>query len=438
MSIEDRLADLRAMFIPHPASDAITNELDRIVRRRMAIETSGHIDEAGGLVVLGPSGSGKTTAIRYAIANQPTGSDATDSDADPTTGQTGPIVLDIGEADLTVDAGFVVENVAPVAVDDAGAVCALETTNIDVLANDTDADGGVVALATVNGVALTAGQSTTLDSGAVVTLNANGTLAYDSTNAVIDGVAAADMLIGTTFDDSFAYTIADGQGGTDDGLANIEVKGALNTVETIAATLPTEAVTTKGGFAVGLGYSSTINGTGDSRLDGLRIESAYCIERQEDFVADVDVTMNVAAGTESAIAPGTFSNNLVENLDAINWLLNQNFTDQDNGDTAGPTAGRNYTEAEIQHAIWGLTDGNSEFKIDTFVSGFYNGTQENVDELLALALAEGKGFEAGEGDLLTLILDPTEVQAGVAEDQDYDQAFIVTVSFDDFMQDCIC
>ncbi len=367
-----------------------------------------------------------------------TGNDAADSDADATTGQTGDIVLGIGETDLTVDAGFVAENAAPVATDDAAMVCALETTTIDVLANDTDADNDGVTLATVNGVVLAAGESTTLESGAVVTLNQAGALEYDSTNAVLDGVAAVDLLIGTTLNDSFAYTISDGRDGTDDAVVTVEVKGALNTVETIAETLPMAAATTQGNFRAGLGYSSTIDGTGDNRLDGLSIESAYCIEREEDFIADIEVSMDLYAGTESAVDSGIFTNNLVENLDAINWLLNQNFTETSNGDVSGPSAGRNYTEAEIQHAIWGLTDGNSQMNIPVFVSDFYNGTQENVDELLALALQEGDGFEAGEGDLMTIILDPTEVQAGATEDTDYDQAFIVTVLFDDLMQDCVC
>ncbi|MEJ6402773.1 SdrD B-like domain-containing protein, partial [Yoonia sp. 2307UL14-13] len=367
-----------------------------------------------------------------------TGDDGADSDVDPATGRTGDVTLDVGETDLTVDAGLVAQNVNPVAVDDMGMVCALETTNIDVLANDSDADGGTVALATVNGVALSVGASTTLDSGAVVTLNADGTLAYDSTNAVIDGVAAADMPIGSTFDDSFAYTITDGQGGVDDGTVNVEVKGALNTIDTIAATLPAEAVTIQGAFLLNLGYSATINGTGDDRLDGIRVENAYCIERTEKFIPNIDVDMDVYAGTESAIDDGQFTNNLVENLDAINWLLNQDFTSQSNGDTTGPTAGRNYTEVEIQHVIWGLTDGNAELKLDTFVGDFYNGTQENIDELLGRALAEGEGYEPGEGDLITIILDPEEVQAGFSEEDDYDQAFILTYEFDAFMQDPIC
>ncbi len=367
-----------------------------------------------------------------------TGNDAADSDADATTGQTGDIVLGIGETDLTVDAGFLAENATPVATNDTAMVCALKTTTIDVLANDTDADNDIVTLATVNGVVLAAGESTTLESGAVVTLNQAGALEYDSTNAVLDGVAAADILIGTTLNDSFTYTISDGRDGTDDAVVTVEVKGALNTVETIAETLPMAAATTQGNFRAGLGYSSTINGTGDSRLDGLSIESAYCIEREEDFIADIEVSMDLHAGTESAVDGDVFTNNLVENLDAINWLLNQNFTETSNGDVSGPSAGRNYTEAEIQHAIWGLTDGNSQMNIPVFVSDFYNGTQENVDELLALALQEGDGFEAGEGDLMTIILDPTEVQAGATEDTDYDQAFIVTVLFDDLMQDCVC
>jgi hypothetical protein len=216
------------------------------------------------------------------------------------------------------------------------------------------------------------------------------------------------------------------------------VKGALNTIKTIMASLPDAAVVVQPGFAPGLAYASTVDGTGDDRFDGRFIEDAYCIERTEKFISGIDVTMDVRAGVASEIGGGIFTNDVVENIDAINWLLNQDFTSQSNGDTTGNGAGENYTEAEIQHAIWGLSDGDSEFKFPEVANNIYNGTQANVDELLALAITEGDGFVAGEGDLMTLILDPTDVQAGYSEADDYDQAFIITIAYDDLLQECLC
>ncbi|WP_342076141.1 SdrD B-like domain-containing protein [Yoonia sp. SS1-5] len=359
------------------------------------------------------------------------GDDTRDSDADQATGLSGPVVLDVGEFDDTVDAGQVLENLPPDALNDVGAVCVDETTIIDVLANDADTDGGTPAVATVNGEALTAGESTTLDSGATVTLNADGTLSYDSTGAVLGGVAATELLIGTEAQDSFSYTIDDGQGGTAEANVDVTVKGGLNTIETIVDSLPEAAISVQGGFQIALGYSSTIRGTGDARLDGVRVEAAYCIERTEKFIADIDVTMNVRGGVEDELGGGLFTNQVAENIDKINWLLNQDFTNPDNGQ-------KTYTEAEIQHAIWGLTDGDSELRIPETVNGVFNASQDNIDELLQLALDNGEGFVAGEGDLVTLVFDPTDVQAGFGEADDYDQAFIVTLAYDDLMQDCIC
>ncbi|MEL6465302.1 MAG: TniB family NTP-binding protein [Pseudomonadota bacterium] len=67
MRVDRTVASLRRIFIPHAASDAVSNELDRLLRQQFASEALGRVDEAGGLVVIGPSGSGKTTAIKHAI-----------------------------------------------------------------------------------------------------------------------------------------------------------------------------------------------------------------------------------------------------------------------------------------------------------------------------------------------------------------------------------
>lgn len=95
----------------------------------------------------------------------------------------------------------------------------------------------------------------------------------------------------------------------------------------------------------------------------------------------------------------------------------------DNGDGTGQT----YTEAEIQGAIWGLTDSI------VFVNPAL-GTTANAREIYNLALANGEGFEAGEGDIVGLILDPT----AAAEAAGNKQPIIIGIDWDDLAQDCLC
>ncbi len=82
---------------------------------------------------------------------------------------------------------------------------------IAVLANDEDVDGPALTIATVNGVVLSVGQSTMLNSGALVTLNADGTLGYDPNGAfdyLVDATtAAATGALNASVVDSFSYTL---------------------------------------------------------------------------------------------------------------------------------------------------------------------------------------------------------------------------------------
>ncbi|HWK34686.1 beta strand repeat-containing protein, partial [Sphingomonas sp.] len=85
------------------------------------------------------------------------------------------------------------------------------------LANDTDPDGPAPAYATVNGVVLASGDSTTLASGAIVTRNDNGTLSYDP-NGQFDWLVSAATGLATgavsSAEDSFTYTLAGGSSAT--------------------------------------------------------------------------------------------------------------------------------------------------------------------------------------------------------------------------------
>ncbi|MDA1049623.1 MAG: Ig-like domain-containing protein [Planctomycetota bacterium] len=112
----------------------------------------------------------------------------------------------------------------PMAVDDA--ITTDEDTAIsgDVLAAnpntaDSDPDGDTLTVDQLNGDAATIGTATMITSGALVTLNANGTFTYDP-NGAFD---ALDF--GIAGMDNFTYRISDGKGGTDAATVNLTITG---------------------------------------------------------------------------------------------------------------------------------------------------------------------------------------------------------------------
>ncbi|SNR67067.1 SdrD B-like domain-containing protein [Paracoccus sediminis] len=342
------------------------------------------------------------------------GNDAADSDADAVTGLTGPITLAIGQADLTVDAGLIVENRAPDARDDAAGTCATDPKTVDVLANDTDADGDLLFITQVDGRTIAEGGSVDVD-GVLVSL-VGGKL-------VIDGSAAyAGLEIGQKAQLDISYAVSDGNGGFDTATLDMDFCGARNTLDTIKGSLPT------GGTLVlsvqdtfdGDHFTATLSGTGDARFDGKSFGIAYCAAAYLPINAGVGVPYDFYLA-DASVPTGVIAR--PQNLDMVNWILNQDFDGRDNGDGNG----RTYTEAEIQGAIWGLTD--------TIV--FVNpalGTNANAREIYNLALANGEGFEAGEGDIVGLILDPT----AAAEAAGNKQPIIIGIDWDDLAQDCLC
>ena len=109
-------------------------------------------------------------------------------------------------------------NDGPSAVDDAATTDEdAAALNIDLLGDDTDPDGDTLSLTEIDGVA--AGGTITLASGALVTVNGDGTVDYDPNGQFND----LDDTESTT--DSFEYTISDGNGGTDTATATITITG---------------------------------------------------------------------------------------------------------------------------------------------------------------------------------------------------------------------
>ncbi|WP_299964079.1 M10 family metallopeptidase C-terminal domain-containing protein [uncultured Roseobacter sp.] len=110
-------------------------------------------------------------------------------------------------------------NAAPVARNDDASVAEGAALSLDVLGNDTDADGDALAITQINGQAVAVGGSVSLASGAAVTLNANGTLSYAQNGAFVS------LTAGQTATETFEYTVVDGSGGSDTAAVAVTVSG---------------------------------------------------------------------------------------------------------------------------------------------------------------------------------------------------------------------
>ncbi len=157
-------------------------------------------------------------------------------------------------------------------------------------------------------------------------------------------------------------------------------------------------------------YTLMIADSGDARFDGVSFTSAYCVgaydalETGADLASAPKITgtmMEATAANAVDLLDGVGVNGETgaENLDLITWILNQDFTSMDNGDGTGEA----YTDAEIQGAIWGLVDDET-----TTLGG---GTTANAEEIIDLALENGEGFEAGNGDIHTVLIVPAADEA---------------------------
>ncbi|WP_245246241.1 Ig-like domain-containing protein [Nostoc sp. ATCC 53789] len=123
------------------------------------------------------------------------------------------------------------------------------TTNEDtngtgnVLTNDTDPEAtDILTVAAVNGIATNVGSQITLASGALLTLNANGTYNYNP-NAQFESLG-----VGATATDSFDYTISDGNGGTDTATVNVTING-VNDAPTLANAIADQTTLEDGFFS---------------------------------------------------------------------------------------------------------------------------------------------------------------------------------------------
>jgi hypothetical protein len=86
-----------------------------------------------------------------------------------------------------------------------------------------------------------------------------------------------------------------------------------------------------------------------------------------------------------------------ENLDLVNWILNQSYVGQ-----SSPGGFGTYTYGDVQRAIWALVEDIQS------TSGLGAWNQNRVDEILADAQASGEGFVPQCNDVVAVLLAPIE------------------------------
>ena len=165
--------------------------------------------------------------------------------------------VDGAVADVIRTFTWTVTNVAPAAVDDTNSTSVGVPVTGNMVANDSDGtpDGDVLTVSKVNGSNYTLNASIATTHGIVKITNANGAYTYTPTT-------------GYTGEDSFSYTISDGNGGTSTATVTIHVIGVTDVTVNEASPWAVFAVNGAGGGAITLALA---NSTATMDVNGIPV-----------------------------------------------------------------------------------------------------------------------------------------------------------------------
>lgn len=269
-----------------------------------------------------------------------------------------------GDLDLVIGEGegylnTFEQNFAPDAIDDAvstnedtalsGNVLSANSTTAD-----SDSDGDTLTVTEVNGVAADVGIAVTLTSGALLTINADGTFDYDP-NGQFESLNNGD-----TGTDSFDYTIDDGNGETDMATVTVTIDGVTDNVapDAVDDTITTDEDTLLAGsvFADN-GNGVDVDGNGD----------AFTVTEVNGVAADVGSAIALGDGTLTVNADGTFTLDPAGGYDtlAAGETATESFTytiDDGNGET---------DTATVTATITGVNDAPEALDDTGFTAGIY-------------------------------------------------------------------
>ncbi|MEB3209772.1 MAG: Ig-like domain-containing protein [Leptolyngbyaceae bacterium] len=186
-------------------------------------------------------------------------------------------------------------NTDPIAVDDDVTTDEANIITGNVLNNngngvDSDPDGNPLTVTAVNGDTGAIGNTILLPSGALLTINSDGTFSYNP-NGQFDALNT-----GQTATDNFSYTIDDNNGGTDTATVNVTITGIDSGTDTLTVTITPDNISENGGTATG-----TVTRTGD--LSAVLTVSLDSSDTGEATVpASVEIGANQASATFSITA----------------------------------------------------------------------------------------------------------------------------------------
>ncbi|MAR92024.1 MAG: hypothetical protein CML06_14250, partial [Pseudomonadales bacterium] len=160
---------------------------------------------------------------------------------------------------------------------------------------DSDANGDPLTVTAVNGVAAYVGQTIALTSGALLTLNADGSFDYDP-NGQFDGLIAGDIST-----DTFNYTLSDGNGGEDTATASINITGLANASALPLMTVSDATITeTNSTYSPAMEFLVTLSAPSLSNITvNYQTISGTAIEGS-DYIGATG-TLTIAAGETSGI-----------------------------------------------------------------------------------------------------------------------------------------
>lgn len=427
-----------------PATDIDGNPVAAIVTDSNGNYSFGNL-AAGSYSVKFTDDSGKILTTQNVDGDASDDIDSDAADLGNGMSQIDGIVVVAGENTPDNDAG-VFPNEAPTATDDSAITCADDEVTVDLSDNFSDADSASVSITMLAGQNIANGQTILVDG-----TDSNGNaftgleVTRDGDAFIFNGESAfTDYDIGESATASLEFKVEDSDGATATASVNVTFKGDANSAESLDDAL--KADNTQVTFSLQEpatlaefedAYTLDVLSSTNAGITISSFEAAYCLDSTQNIDLGVITTANVSVLTEdnlAAVAPTVDATK----FDSVNWLLNNDFTQVDNGDGAGDT----YSDLEVQEAIWLLLNGdtffinnpgftNPEFMDDN--NGVRDGvelaTQQNAEEIAMAAMAQGDGFIAGDGDVIGLILDPTDPST-------QDQPFVIGVRFDDI--DCIC
>ncbi|MBA3880278.1 MAG: hypothetical protein C0500_11255 [Sphingobium sp.] len=187
-------------------------------------------------------------------------------------------------------------------------------TNGNLFANDINLGGGpALAVASVNGSGANVGTQITLASGALLTVNANGTYSYNPNgrfNSLIDAAtAAATGASNTSATDSFTYTLASGSTAT----VTVTINGVDGAGDQLGGGAGNDTVNGRPGsdfFNLSQGGNDTVNGGdgNDAFLFGAAFTAADTVDGGVGTDDQIGLQGNYSGGNALTLGASTITN----------------------------------------------------------------------------------------------------------------------------------